>query len=435
MLLVSVVLIMLSVMASFESAQYDSIQKQLAADVNVLLTAARVENGHLVMPDKMPDERFNEVESEVLGVVYDMAGQVLWRSRSTLDEAIYYSPDETPNKNQDITEFGQKADPAGNLFFYDLNVSLDGIPLVFVTLIPATEYLEVLDSFRQSLFLWLMLAALGMLLVVWFGMHWSLQPINQLAENLLDIEQGKGDKLSGNYPRELSGLTNALNLLLANERKQREKYRDSMADLAHSLKTPLAVLQSMQHSQLMDADNQRSDNVVEEQVQRMNQIISYQLQRAVTRQKGLIKNHIDVNRVIDRITNTLNKVYRDKQVELSLSIEQGIEFTGDEQDLMEVLGNLLENAYRLCLQKIKVTAITENDEATRESLVLIIEDDGPGIPVDRRQDILKRGVRADSRTPGQGIGLAVAIDIIDSYEGCLTIDESELGGALFQIEF
>ncbi|KEQ16497.1 ATP-binding protein [Endozoicomonas numazuensis] len=435
LLLVSLILVMLSVMASFESAQFGAIRKELAADANVLLTAAHIENGELIMPDKLPDEKFNQVESPVLGIVYDVSGSPIWRSRSTLDEVIHYVPD----NDGEITEFDLSSDPAGKYFFYDIDVSLDGVPLIFVTLTPATEYFDVLNSFRRSLMIWLLFTGLGMLLMVWLCMQWSLHPIRQLTCNLREIEAGSSDSLKGEFPRELSKLTAALNQLLNNERSQRERYRDAMADLAHSLKTPLAVLQTVQQSEYLQQQSGESslpdkDSIVEEQVQRMNQIISYQLQRAVTRQKGLVKNHINVQQLIERITRTLSKVYQHKDVQLDTRVERGCVFAGEEQDLMEIMGNLLENAYKLCLQHVRVSVATSEDQVDKGYLELIIEDDGPGVPVDRRKDILKRGVRADSRTQGQGIGLAIAMEIIDSYEGLLTIEDSELGGALFRIK-
>ena len=432
MLVLCIGLLMLSVMRSFETVQYGSIKKELAADANVLLTAARIEDGQLLMPEKMPDEKFNEVESKVLGMVFDRQGNLLWRSRSTLDEVVRYAPD---FDDMEI-EFERVTTGSEDYFFYDIDVNLDGVPLIFVALIPASDYNDNELSFRRSLLFWLLLTAVAMLVVLWCGMHWSLKPIKQLAENLKDIEAGKMERMEGRYPRELATLANGLNQLLLNERQQRERYRDAMADLAHSLKTPLAVLQSVQHSHYM----QRSDaglvggeleKTVDEQVQRMNQIVSYQLQRAVTRQRGLVKNYVDVAWVAERISRTLDKVYRDKRVEFSLTVVPGCEFTGNEQDLMEVIGNLLENAYKLCLQQVRLGAsITPAGE-----LELVVEDDGRGVPESRRQSILKRGVREDSRTSGQGIGLAVTVDIVDSYDGHLEIEDSELGGALFRVIF
>ena len=429
-LLASVVLIVISVMKSFERAQFDLIKKELAAGANVLLTAANVSKGHLEMPRLMPDERFNQVESEVLGLVLDMKGDVLWRSHSSLDEILYYSVE----FDEETIDFTRYSGPEGSYFLYDIDVLLDGIPLTFLTMIPTTEYEEVFVAFRSNLLISLSLTALLMMFVLWYGMHWSLIPIKRLAENLQRIESGQTNQLEGVYSRELVTLTDALNQLLSNERQQRERYRDAMADLAHSLKTPLAVLQSVQHSHSMEKDMDRNEvsNVIQEQVQRMNQIISYQLQRAVTRQHGLVRHRAEAEVTVGRITKTLDKVYHDKQVKLVTDIEAGAQFPAEEQDMMEVLGNLLENAYRLCLQEVKVVSksVSQHDKSW---ILCQIEDDGVGVPENRRKDILKRGVRADSRTKGQGIGLAVAMEIIDSYNGTLTIGDSDLGGAVFTL--
>ena len=429
-LLGSIALIVLSVMKSFERAQYELIKKELATGANVLLTAASVENGQLVMPSLMPDEQFNQVESEVLGVVLNQLGDVIWRSHSSLDEILYYSV----HFNEATTDFTRYSGPAGEYFLYDIDVSLDGIPLTFLTMIPSAEYNTVFIDFCSNLLISLSLIALLMMALLHYGMHWSLIPVRQMAESLKRIEQGETDQLDQSYSKELESLTDALNQLLSNERKQIEHHRNAMADLAHSLKTPLAVLQSVQLSHSMQQE-QEPDNVarvMDEQIQRMNQIIRYQLQRAVTHQHGLVKHKSDVGNLIERITRTLDKVYHDKGVELTLRAKPETEFSAEEQDMMEVLGNLLENAYRLCLRQVKVI-VRETEGQGKRWIECRVEDDGPGVPVNRRDDILKRGVRADSRTKGQGIGLAVALDIVDSYGGQLTISDSRLGGALFQV--
>lgn len=428
-LLISVVLIVFLVMKSFERVQFDLIKKELAVGTNVLLAAASVVDQQLVMPHLMPDERFNQVESEVLGLVLDRKGTVLWRSHSSLDEILYYSV----QFDEKTMDFSRYSGPEGSYFLYDVDVLLDGVSLTFLTMIPVTEYEEMFVAFRSNLLISLSLTALLMMIVLWYGMHWSLIPIRKLADNLQRIESGHTSRLEGVYSRELVALTDALNQLLNNERQQRERYRDAMADLAHSLKTPLAVLQSVQHSQTMQKNtgHEEVETIIKEQVHRMNQIISYQLQRAVTRQRGLVKHRVDVAGTVERISRMLNKVYYDKQVELSTDIEEGIEFSAEEQDVMEVLGNLLENAYRLCLQQVRVCSQTVSQDG-KCWVLCQVEDDGAGVPENRREDILKRGVRADSRTKGQGIGLAVAMDIIDSYDGTLTIGDSELGGASFK---
>jgi len=427
---------------SFKNFMFDTTKRQLSSDANVLLTAARIRNGQLVMPRELPDEKFNQVESRVLGMIYSKKGELLWRSRSTLDEPLPYQP--VYNEHENFFDLVEGED--GSYFVYDIDLVLktgsESMPLIFVTIKPALEYQQNLRYFKHELLFWSAVRGVVMLLVLWLAMYWSLIPIKQLVARLRAIESGENDQLTGDYPLEIARLTNALNRLLRNEQRQRERYRDTMADLAHSLKTPLAVLQStgntlhMQRETITQQGLAELEETIDEQVQRMNQIVGYQLQRAVTRHRSLIRNQVSVAKSVERIRNTLDKVYRDKQVQADIQISDDCLFTGNEQDLMEVMGNLLENAWRLSLQKVRVSAHVDRDrEAGRQDkrLELVIEDDGPGVPEDRHDVILQRGVRADSRTPGQGLGLAVVLDIIEHYDGTLTIDDSDLGGALFRI--
>ena len=157
----------------------------------------------------------------------------------------------------------------------------------------------------------------------------------------------------------------------------------------------------------------------------MNQVVTYQLQRAVSSQQQGLNQRIDVEQVVQRLVAALQKVYRDKQVDCQTSVNNSL-FVGDEQDLLELLGNLLENAFKYCHRQVRLEARTE-----QQQLVISISDDGAGIPIDQQERILQRGQRLDTTQPGQGIGLAVSADIIASYGGQLHIDRSSLGGAAF----
>ncbi len=273
---------------------------------------------------------------------------------------------------------------------------------------------------------------------MWVVLHTGFKPLRLLASQLGEIESGLRESLTGVYPRELVKLVNGLNRLLHNERNQRERYRNTMSDLAHSLKTPLAVMSSACQTQILQEQGQSVDTghlemekTIVDQVDRMNQIVGYQLQRALVGRKTLQKTPVKVEPAVRRLCQTLEKVYRHKDVMLQLDLQKGSHFIGDEQDFMEVMGNLLDNAYRLCLAEVKVSALTILKNNQR-ALSVQVEDDG-GVPEYLRNRILKRGQREDSRSSGQGIGLAVVVDIVESYEGTLEVDESSLGGAIFRV--
>jgi two-component system sensor histidine kinase PhoQ len=209
--------------------------------------------------------------------------------------------------------------------------------------------------------------------------------------------------------------------VLASERQQRQRYRNTLDDLAHSLKTPLSVISG-------SLQQQQGDQTIAEQVERMNQIISHQLQRAVVANPGVPGRAVAIQPIVERLVASLGKVYRDKNIQPDIQINPDISFNGDERDLMEVLGNLIENAFKYGKQKISVSG-----DQTQKTITIIIEDDGKGVAKEARQTILQRGARADTVTSGQGIGLAVAVDILSSYQGSLQVDESILGGAKFRL--
>ena len=429
-LVASLLVIVLSVMDSFEQAQLGLIRKELSAGTNVLITAASVENDRLVMPLTLPDEQFNHIESEVLGLVLDSKSQVVWRSRSSLDEVLDYSVE----YEEETSHFFRYTGSKGSYFLYDIDIMLEGVPLTFLVMTPTTEYDELFSAFQHNLSTSLFMTAVIMLVLLWFGMRWPLIPIQKLADNLKGIEQGTSCTLTSAYTQELQPLTEALNQLLSNERQQQERYRQAMADLAHSLKTPLAVLQAVHQDPVLQRSTIPRDiqHTIDEQTDRMNQIISYQLQRAVIHHRGFVKQRANALEVTQRITKALSKVYGDKQIELQLNIDSETYFPTDQHDMMELLGNLLENAYRLCLQQVSVSTEVNTIDG-KDWMMCRVEDDGAGVPEHQRKDILKRGVRADSRTSGQGLGLAIVMDILDIYGGTLSIDESSLGGALFEL--
>ena len=170
--------------------------------------------------------------------------------------------------------------------------------------------------------------------------------------------------------------------------------------------------------------------VLQSQIERMSQQISYQLQRASLRKSGLVRHQVRLEPVLQSLCDTLGKVYRDKRVTVTYDLPPECDVPIEKGALLEMLGNLLENAYRLCLSEVRISLV-ESLEGTE----LCIEDDGPGVPPDQRARILQRGERLDRQHPGQGIGLAVVKDIIESYGARLTLGDSPLGGAAFKIHF
>lgn len=412
----------------FSMALEQTVEKRLASDAAALISAARIHNGQLRMPEKMPDEEFDNLDSHLLGFIYDRDGRLLWRSRSAEDEAVSYRPRYDGRGH----EFARVRDDGGEEFFlYDIEVDLlrgSAAAFSIVTMQPTREYQKLFDGFVWRLKLWLGIALLVLLGLLWFGLTWGFRSLRGLSDELDGVEAGIRQHLSDQHPRELLRLTGSLNRLLDSERRQRERYRDSLEDLAHSLKTPLSVLQGLGETLAEQPASREQAKLMQAQIERMSQQIGYQLQRASLRRSGLVRHRETVRPLLDGLCLSLDKVYRDKRVQAELRVAEHSQICMERGALMELLGNLLENAYRLCLHRVRVSL-----EALPDGCRLTIEDDGPGVPAEQRARVLRRGERLDAQNPGQGIGLAVVQDIIDSYDGELSLEDSELGGACFRV--
>ncbi|CDF83134.1 two-component sensor PhoQ [Pseudomonas knackmussii B13] len=414
---------------AFSIALEDAIQQRLAADVATLVSSARIEGDRLDMPEHLAVEDFNLPESKLLGFIYDRDGTLVWRSSSAQDESVSYRPHYTGK----LDVFTRTRDEKGSEFFvYDVEIDLLGgqkAAYSIVTMQPVSAFRELVHGFREQLYLWLGGALLILLGMLWLGLGWGFRSMRGLRDELDQIESGERERLSDDHPREMLRLTDSLNRLLDSERTQRERYRNSLADLAHSLKTPLAVLQGVSENLAGHAQNREQVQVLQSQIERMSQQIGYQLQRASLRKSGLVRHRVQLGPLLDTLSGALDKVYRDKQVILERDFPESLSLPLERGALLELLGNLLENAYRLSLGRVRVGASKRNG-----NFELVVEDDGPGIPPDQRQRILRRGERLDTQHPGQGIGTAVVMDILDSYGGSLELDDSDLGGACFRMQ-
>lgn len=414
----------------FTQSLEQAIEQRLAADASALISAARINNGQLQMPEKLPDEEFDILPARQLGFIYDDKGTVLWRSRSSEDVKINYQPKYDGHGH----EFLRAKDSEGREFFiYDVEVDLlrgKSADFSIVTMQPVSDYQKMYDSLRQQLYVWLGFALLLLLGFLWLGLGWGIRSLRSLSAELDDVETGKRAALSDEHPRELLRLTRSLNRLLESERQQSERYRHSLDDLAHSLKTPLAVLQGVGEVLAARPDNAEQAGTLLGQINRMSQQISYQLQRASLRKSGLLRYQVKLQPLLSSLLVALDKVYRDKNVRVQQDFSAELRVPVEQGALLELLGNILENAYRLSVSEIRISA-----QLTENCCELIVEDDGPGVPKHQRERILQRGERLDTQYPGQGIGIAVVKDIIDSYGGEFFVEDSDLGGAQFRVVF
>ena len=305
-----------------------------------------------------------------------------------------------------------------------------GHALTFSVAVSLTQYEQQLWIFRSRLLGWFTGLMLLLLVSLAALLRSVLAPLRRLEREIHEVEEGRSEMLGSGYPRELSGVARHLNALLVGERKRVARYRDTLGNLAHGLKTPLAVMRAALH---LDAGS-GTTRAIGTEIDRMTDIIEHQLKRAASGGALLGQAPVAVAPVAAELRSALLKVYARKDLSIELAIQEGSHFIGDRGDFMELLGNLLDNACKWCREKVRIAATVENDRAAGgESLALTVEDDGPGIAEENRAKVLERGVRTDETVPGHGLGLAMVHDTVDLYGGKLTVEQSLLGGAQFSL--
>jgi two-component system sensor histidine kinase PhoQ len=286
------------------------------------------------------------------------------------------------------------------------------------------ELLRVRTGIASGLLLLSLLLLAGLAI----ALRISFSPLRRLEREIVDIEAGRREALGTGWPRELAGVTGNLNALLVGERKRLERYRSTLGNLAHSLKTPLAAMRGLLER------GESSPSVLAPQVDRMQDIVQHQLKRAVVGGGGATLADLAIHDSLEQLRAALAKVYADKDIEATVAVAPGTAYPIDAGDFMELAGNLLDNACKYGRRRVEVRATPWTAAAwRRHGLALEVEDDGAGIAPAERARVLERGVRADESVAGQGIGLAVAREVAASYGGTLEIGESRLGGARLSV--
>ena len=289
-----------------------------------------------------------------------------------------------------------------------------------------------LRVFRSAVWFWLGVTGLILLLLQTLVLQWSLRPLKRVINELTRVQRGERERMSEMHPRELEPLTDSINAFIESERENLERQRNTLADLAHSLKTPIAVLRTQLDS---GADDGSLREELDVQLQRMNNLVSYQLARAASSGHKLFSAPVPIEANAEEIVRGLEKVYAAKGVLCEFELAPGVQFFGEAGDLQELLGNLLENAFKWARHRVLLTARPDRAAPNRRAgLQLVVEDDGPGIEPDDVARVLQRGVRGDERVQGHGIGLSIVQDLVRDYRGELQVARSqELGGARFEV--
>jgi len=412
---------------AFRDSAEAGVRDRLQAHVYALLAAAELAaDGQLRLPQALPEARFTTPASGLYAQVFDADGEMIWSSGSTLG-LVLDLPREVPAGSRRYATATIADNPSIALAFGTAWENGSGrlLPFTFTVAEDLGVLAAEIATFRRTLWSWLGGAAVLLLLVQGSILRWTLRPLRRVGRELSAIERGQRERLGGDYPPELAPLTRGINRFIAQEQARLQRYRNGLGDLAHSLKTPLSHLRGL------FTDPERTPALADEasaQIQRMAEIIEYQLQRAATAGRRPLAAPLTLAPIVAKVVASLDKVHHAKQVACTQAIAGECRYRAEEGDLYELIGNLLDNAYKWCRSRVVLQA-----ETGPGGLHLRVEDDGPGLPEALRVTLPTRGLRADSTTPGHGLGLAMVADLVAAYGGTLTTGSSDLGGACIEV--
>ena len=354
-----------------EQARQDILDGHI---IGLLAAAEPDESGRLAMPDRLREPRLERVGSGLYAELRELNGSVLWRSRSAL--GLEVPAGDTLDLGDHLFARESLADGTPIL---TLSLAVDweideGVsqPYVFKVAESLDGFNAQIAEFRGQLFGWFAAVALTMLLAFSMLLRGLLKPLRKIETEITEIEEGDRASLSSEFPTELTGVARNLNLLIDSERARSDRYRYTLDNLAHSLKTPLAAMRAL----LGEGSGEKFADRYNEQIDRMDEIVRYQLRKPATSEaRNLVLTPVSVEKEVARLIEGLSKVYRDKQPEFQIQIDKGVQFRGDTGDFLELAGNLLDNACKWCERKVRIAVVPSvGASAIASGMVLTVAD-------------------------------------------------------------
>ncbi len=424
----------LALSSLYQRSVLSALDRELASVFDSLLSGVQVPGGVPALSNPPNDFRFSQAYSgryfQVAALRAGAGGpslDIAVRSRSLFDAELAAPPKvlaQLAGGAGEIVHY-QSIGPDGQFLRVAAQAIVLGEPNTRVALFVAADRSEALRDVRRFSFtLWAALAALGLglLTAVWFQVRVGLAPLEEVRRDMAQVRRGKSARLEGEYPMEITPLTDELNALLDHNRAVVERARTHVGNLAHALKTPISVLLNESRG-----ESGSLAELVRRQADGMARNVDHYLHRAQAAARAeAIGARCDAPPVLEDIARTLERLYgRQKDLEIQVDAEPGLIFRGERQDLEEMAGNLLENACKYGRGMVKVRAASL---ANRQRFEIVVEDDGPGLSEVGAVEALKRGKRLDETAPGQGLGLSIVDDLARLYGGELALGRSELGG-------
>ena len=400
----------------FDAFMFDHMEESIAA--------ARInDQGQLFLTWIPADPRFMNPHSGWYWQIYE-EDLLIAGSESLINDTIDFVLPGAPNYKQI-----QKVIGPGNevLRALVLDVKLKGSNKLYTFAIAGSvnSIRRDVEGFTSKLGITLIFLGTGLLIVVLLQIRFGLKPLRFLKDSLTNIRTGKEDRLPETFPTEIQPIVHELNALLDHSEGLLERARTQVGDLAHALKNPLTVIRNE-----ADEVKDHRGQLIREKADAMGAYVERYLSRArAAGSANIIGASVAVQPIAKDICYLMARMYQDKNIDIILKDLAGLHFKGDAQDLEEMVGNLLDNACKWASHKVVVSG-----EQSGSRLIINIDDDGPGIPEDQKDAVLKRGRRLDETVPGSGLGLAIVIDLAQLYHGALSLHKSGSGGLAARLE-
>ena len=417
--------IIFSMQNAYERSLMMAKREELSTTAFAMISEFEFEEGEVFMPSRLFVEDLNLPGSDLVATI-KWRDQQVWQSQSSIDNGIdssmFNALYEQTNgqllsetiflsdfdENEQHFALSKKAE-----FFIDGNFE----EVSFLVINNKNKYQRELSTFINRLWWWIAVLGLILLGLIALSLRSVFMPMQNIIARIGEIEEGKIDQINDDYPPELQPLQKSINKLLNSEKQQRERYKKSLDDLAHSIKTPLSII--------LGQSNLSRD--IKEPVLHIDMIVKRQLKRATINVVGYLPS-IDVAPVTQSLLDAMAKIHSQKSLSLVSDMPKPALLSIDQTDYMEILGNLLDNACKAATSSVKVSY-----ERNTMSTFVCVEDDGKGMSASAISEITERGRRLDTYSEGQGLGLALVVDMLESYGGELQIQSDLDKGSRFCI--
>ena len=425
----------------YRQSNNDYMERILTAHLYSLISAVSVSSdGKLQGNPELGDIRYSDPSSGWYWEVVALSGNLKGRlTSSSLGARKISSPSEKtePFDPKFFRSYRTNGPDNQHLRVVESDIILDNKNRVarFRVMGNIDETRAGLDKFKTTLLLYLSLFGVASILINLVIIYISLRPLQRIQHSLADIRAGKANHLDTDLPLEVMPLVGEMNALIDNNQRIVERFRVQVGNLAHSLKTPLSVMGNEidQLNEKNSALSSSSVKLLKEQTGIMRAQIERYLQRArIAAQRDSVIYRTPLRPLLERLVRVMGKLYPSKEITLSMN-EADIIFIGEKEDIEEMVGNILENACKWARKHVVLRCETANDKMREAGSVhpmftLSVEDDGPGLPTNRRHEALERGKRLDESKPGTGLGLSIVAELVGEYDGNVELSVSKLGG-------